>query len=64
MFKGNKKYEVSDPAFYAPLIAKQKKHLRMKSNDSGEWVRLGSLYESKLKMTNDFAKKFLAIRYG
>ncbi len=64
MFKGNEKYEVSDPAFYAPLIAKQKKYLRLNSNDAGEWVRLGSLCESKLKMTNDFAERFPAIRYS
>ncbi len=64
MFKGNKKYEVSDPAFYSPLIAKQKRHLRLNSNDADEWVRLGSLYESKLQMTNDFAERFLAIRYS
>ncbi|MCP3872040.1 MAG: tetratricopeptide repeat protein, partial [Desulfobacteraceae bacterium] len=64
MFKGNKKYEVSDPAFYTPLITKQKKHLRLNSTEADEWVRLGALCESKLKMTNDFAKKFLAIRYS
>jgi len=63
MFKRNKKCEVSDPAFYDPLIAKQKNHARLNSNDAGEWIRLGSLYESKLQMTDDYAKRFFVIRY-
>ncbi len=63
MFKGKKKYEVSDPAFYDSLIAKQKKQACRNSNDAMEWVKLGCLCESKLDMTNCFAKRNLPIRY-
>ncbi len=63
MFKGKKKYEVSDPAFYNSLIAGQKKQACRNPNDAMEWVKLGCLCESKLDMTNCFAKRNLPIRY-
>jgi hypothetical protein len=63
MFNRKKKYAVSDPAFYGPLIAEQKKYVRLNQDDSSEWVKLGALYESRLQMTNDFAKRFFVIRY-
>jgi hypothetical protein len=63
MFKGKRKYEVSDPGFYDSLIAKQKKQACRNPNDAMGWVKLGCLCESKLDMTNCFAKRNLAIRY-
>jgi hypothetical protein len=63
MFKGKRKYEVSDPGFYDSLIARQKKLACRNPNDAMEWVKLGGLCESKLDMTNCFAKRNLAIRY-
>lgn len=63
MFKGNKKYKVSDPAFYDSLIARQKKQACRNPNNAMEWVKLGCLCESKLDMMNCFAKRNLPIRY-
>ena len=63
MFKGKRKYEVSDPAFYDPLISRQKKQACRNSNDAMEWVKLSCLCESKLDMMNCFAKRNLLIRY-
>jgi hypothetical protein len=63
MFNRKKKYTVSDPAFYGPLIAEQKKHVRRNPKNAEEWVKLGSLHESRLKMTNDFARHVFVIRY-
>jgi phage host-nuclease inhibitor protein Gam len=63
MFNRKKKYDVSDPALYGPLIAEQKKHVRRNLKNAEGWVKLGSLYESRLKMTNDFARHVFVIRY-
>ncbi len=63
MFTGKTKYEVSDPAFYDSLIAEQKKRVRQHFQDAEKWLELGRLRESKIEMTNNFARRQFFIRY-
>jgi len=58
------KYEVSDPAYYDPLIAEQKSRVRQNPNDAKEWLELGRLHEAKIDMIGSFAKHHFAIRYS
>ncbi len=58
-----KKYEVSGPAYYDPLIAKQKRHVRQNPKDVQAWLELGRLHEAKIDMTNYFAKRNFLIRH-
>ncbi len=57
------KHEVTDPAFYNPLISKQKKKARRNPGDEREWLDLGRLYEARLEMTRSFVKKHFSIRW-
>jgi hypothetical protein len=57
------KYEVSDPAYYDPLIANQKKRVRNSPGDVDQWLELGRLHEAKLGMTNNFARNSFGFRY-
>ena len=59
----NIKHEVSDPAFYGPLISDQKKKARRNQSDAKEWLELGCLREARLEMTNVFAKRKFLIRW-
>jgi len=59
----NIKYEVSDPAYYDPLIAQQKKRVREAPGDVSQWLELGRLHEAKIDMTNCFARHSFGIRY-
>ncbi len=59
----NFKHQVSDPAFYDPLIAAQKKQACRNPNDAAGWLDLGRLREAKIDMTQYFAKRNFAIRY-
>ncbi len=59
----NIKYEVSDPAFYNPLISEQIKKARRNPGDAGGWLELGRLYEARLEMTREFAKRNFSIRW-
>lgn len=59
----NIKHEVSDPAFYDPLISEQKKHLRQNPDDTGEMVELGRLFEARIDMIKYFAGRQFVIRY-
>ena len=58
-----KKYKVSDPAYYDPLIADQKKRVKRTPRDPMEWLELGRLHESKIDMINFVSQKNLGIRY-
>lgn len=62
-FSTRKKHEVSDPAYYDPLIAKQKEWIRQNPKDAQAWLELGRLRETKIDMINHFAKRQLAIRF-
>ncbi len=59
----NIKHEVSDPAFYNPLISEQKKQLRRNPNNAKEWLELGRLCEARLEMIKVFAKRNFTIRW-
>ncbi len=59
----NFKHQVSDPAFYDPLIAAQKKQARRNPNDAAGWLELGRLREAKIVMTQYFAKRNFGLRY-
>ena len=59
----NIKHEVSDPAFYGPLISDRKKKARRNPNDAKEWLELGRLREARLEMINVFAKRKFFIRW-
>ena len=59
----NIKHEVSDPAFYGPLISDRKKKARRNPNDAKEWLELGRLREARLEMINVFAKRKFYIRW-
>jgi len=63
MSNPRKKYEVSDPAFYTPVIARQKAYVRLHPHDTEGWVKLGGLFEARLQMTSDFAKRDFVVRY-
>lgn len=63
MFSGKIKYEVSDPAFYGPLIAEQKKRVRDNSRNAEQWLELGRLREARIDMINNFAKHNWGIRF-
>jgi TolA-binding protein len=63
MFNGKRKHEVSDPAFYDSLITEQKKRARQHSQDAGEWLELGRLYEAKIDMILYFARRQFIFRY-
>ena len=63
MFSRERKYEVADPAFYGSLITEQKKCVREHSRNAEHWLELGRLYESRINMTNDFAKRSRGIRF-
>jgi len=59
----NIKHEVSDPAFYNPLILDQKKKARRNPNDAKEWLELGRLCEAKIDMIKYFTRENFGIRY-
>lgn len=59
----SKKHLVSDPAFYGPLIADQKKRTRKYSDNAKEWLELGRLHEARIDMTKAFAGRVPGIRY-
>jgi tetratricopeptide (TPR) repeat protein len=59
----NKEYEISDPSYYDPLIARQKKIVSKRPFDPGEWLELGRLHEAKIDMTNYVARNSFGIRY-
>ncbi len=59
----NIKHEVSDPAFYNPLISEQIKKAHQNPDNAEEWLDLGRLYEARLEMTRSFAKKDFSIRW-
>ncbi len=59
----NTKFEVSDPAFYDPLISDQKKEVRKDANNAVKWLELGRLQEAKVEMTKCFAEKSIMIRW-
>lgn len=58
-----KKLEVSDPGNYDPHIANQKRRVRQHPRNAEEWLELGRLHEAKLDLTNDLARRHIAIRY-
>jgi len=59
----NIKHEVSDPAFYDPLISEQKKQARRNRNDAREWLKLGHLHEAKIDMIKYLAGRQFAARH-
>ena len=59
-----RKYEVSDPAYYDPLISDQKKRIKGTPHDPGEWLELGRLHEAKIDLTHYFAKQKIWVRYS
>ncbi|MFH2064291.1 MAG: hypothetical protein ABIK15_03700 [Pseudomonadota bacterium] len=61
MVCANKKFEVSDPAFYDALISNQKKEVYKDAKNAAKWLELGRLQEAKVEMTRCFAEKNLLI---
>jgi len=59
----NKKYPVSDPAYYCPLIADRKRRARRNPDKAVEWLALGRLHEARIDMIKDFAGRVSGIRY-
>jgi len=59
----NIKHEVSDPAYYDPLISQQKKYVREFPGDVSQWLELGRLHEAKIDMTNHFARHSFGVRH-
>jgi hypothetical protein len=59
----NIKHEVSDPAFYGPLISDQEKKAQRNPNNAKEWLEPGRLCEARLEMINVFAKRQFFIRW-
>ncbi len=55
--------ELSDPSYFNPLISKQKKYLKDYPGNSKGWVKLGSLYEERLSITNRIAGRNVSIRF-
>ena len=58
-----KKHKVSDPAFYGPIIADQKKYVREHSDDPEAWLELGRLHEAKIDLTQRIAGHTFSLRY-
>lgn len=58
------KYEVSDPAYYYPLIVEQKKRVRQYRENAAEWLELGHLYEDRIDLISNLAKNNFVIRYS
>ncbi len=57
-----KKHEVSDPAFYAPIVANQKKYVREHSHDPEAWLELGRLLEARIDLTRQIVGRTFLLR--
>lgn len=56
------KNELSDPSHFNPIIAKQKKSLKINPSNPEEWVKLGGLYEDRVAMTNRIVRHSFILR--
>ncbi|MCP4754945.1 MAG: hypothetical protein GY866_29055 [Proteobacteria bacterium] len=54
--------ELSDPSYFNPLIAEQKKNLKNNRGDPEGWVKLGSLYEERASLTHRIAHGSFILR--
>ena len=58
-----KKHPVSDPAFYDPLIKKQKQCVRDQPACVESWLEAGRLHEAKIEMIHSYVKRQFGIRH-
>ena len=58
-----KKHPVTDPAFYDPLIKKQKQCIRDQPACVESWLEAGRLHEAKIEMIHSYAKRQFVIRH-
>ena len=54
--------DLSDPSYFNPIIARQKKFLKINSDDPKEWVKLGGLYEDRASMVDRIIRRSFILR--
>jgi len=58
-----KEYAGTDPGSYDTAIKDQRRYVRKRPQDAGQWLDLGNLHEAKIDLTNSLARHNPIIRH-